>query len=72
MSELLLRNGKKIDLTISPLGNIKGWPKHSKGEPYSISYNRISKLAEKCPNSPLLKDIKLKGGTGSAGIGYVP
>ena len=66
MSELSLRNGKKINLQISPYGNIKGCPKHSKGEPYSISYNRISKLAEKCPNSALLKNIKLKGGTGSA------
>ena len=66
VSELSLRNGKKINLQISPYGNIQGCPKHSKGKPYSISYNRISKLAEKCPNSPLLKDIKLKGGTGSA------
>lgn len=66
VSELSLRNGKKINLQISPYGNIQGCPKHSKGEPYSISYNRISKLAEKCPNSALLKNIKLKGGTGSA------
>lgn len=69
VSELSLRNGKKINLQISPYGNIQGRPKHSKrSQPYSMSYNRISKLAEKCPNSSLLKDFKLNGGTGSACI----